>query len=318
MDGDLSEIIVYMRARNNHFIFIARKAVKIIWNQFGKLSDKTIFELSKVIPDKCYLEHRYRRLMGRKLNLNPPVTYNEKLNWIKLYDRNPIYTMLADKYAVREYVKERIGEEYLIPLLGVWNDVNDIDFEHLPNQFVLKCTHDSESVVICKDKKTFNIANAKKKLRKSLKINFFWYNREWVYKNIPRKIIAEQYMEDNLDKELKDYKFFCFDGIPKAMFIATGRSIHETKFDFFDMEFNHLNFTQHYPNSDKYVRKPSSFELMKKLAMELSRGLRHVRVDFYEVNGKVYFGEITFFHHGGTTPFDPDKWDYIFGDWLRI
>lgn len=284
------------------------------WWRFHRLS----FFLSKLVPDRIYLEHRYKRLMGKKLNLNPPVTYNEKLNWIKLYDRNPLYTQLADKLAVRKYVSERIGEEYLVPLLGVWDKVENIDFESLPNQFVLKCTHDSESVIICKDKKTIDVNKAKQKLKHALEVNYYYYNREWVYKNIPHKIIAEKYLEDPKDQELRDYKFFCFDGVPKVMFIATDRSIHKTKFDFFDMDFNHLDFTQHYPNSLVPVHKPEKFELMKALAGKLSKGLRHVRVDFYEVSGKVYFGELTFFHHGGTTPFEPEEWDYKFGEWLNI
>ena len=237
---------------------------------------------------------------------------------MKLYDRNPLYTQLADKIAVRDYVQEKIGDEYLVPLLGVWDSVDEIDFSKLPERFVLKCTHDSESAVICKSKETLDIKAAKNKLNKALNTNFYYYNREWVYKDIVPRIIAEVYLEDSIDKELKDYKFFCFDGIPRAMFIATGRAIHETKFDFFDMDFNHLDFTQHYPNSDKPIRKPLSFDLMKQLAARLSEGLKQVRVDFYEVDGKVYFGEMTFFHHGGTTPFEPEMWDYTFGEWLRL
>lgn len=294
---------------------------KIIRHGIGwlvRIGNLVVYELSKLVPDKLYLRHRYKRLMGKKLCLNPPVTYNEKLNWIKLYDRNPLYTKLADKYAVRKYVEERIGRQYLVPLLGVWDTVEKIPFEELPKQFVLKCTHDSESAIVCKDKEKLDINKTKKSLSRALKVNFYYYNREWVYKEIPRRIIAEKYLEDPIDQELRDFKFFCFDGVPRAMFIATGRGIHETKFDFYDMDFHHLDFTQHYPNSDVPVRKPKSFELMKELAAKLSEGLRHVRVDFYEVDGKVYFGEITFFHHGGTTPFVPEKWDRIFGDWLRI
>ncbi len=285
------------------------------WNHF---KNPIVFNLSKLVPDKIYLEHRYKRLMGKKLNLNPPVTYNEKLNWMKLYDRNPMYTKLADKYAVREYVKEKIGEDYLIPLLGVWDKADDIDFDKLPDQFVLKCTHDSESAVICKDKKHLDIEEVKKKLDRALKVNFYYYNREWVYKNISPRIVAEEYVEDEKDKELRDYKIFCFDGVPKAMFIATDRGIHKTKFDFFDMDFNHLDFTQHYPNSDVPVHKPEHFEEMKVLAHKLAEGLSQVRVDFYEANGKIYFGEMTFFHHGGTTPFEPEKWDYTFGEWFKL
>ena len=292
-----------------------RKNVRKYWN---RLADPILFNLSKLEPDELYLRRRYKRLMGKDLNIYPPVTYNEKLNWIKLYDRNPIYTKLADKVAVRGYVKERIGEEYLVPLLGIWDKAEDIDFSKLPNRFVLKCTHDSESAVICRDKSALDFDSIRNHLNKALKVNFYYYNREWVYKDIPHHIIAEEYLEDDRDGELRDYKIFCFDGVPRAMFIATDRGRHKTKFDFYDMDFNHLDFTQHYPNSDKPVHPPEHFGEMKKLAAKLSYGLYQVRVDFYEANGKVYFGEMTFFHHGGTTPFVPEKWDYIFGDWLKI
>ena len=294
---------------------------KIIRHSIGvwrRVYTPILFELSKLVPDKIYLEHRYKRLMGKKLNLNPPVTYNEKLNWLKLYDRNPLYTKLADKYEVRKYVAERIGEEYLIPLLGVWDKAEEIAFDSLPESFVLKCTHDSESVIIVKNKAELDVKAAIAKLNKALSVNFYYYNREWVYKDIKPRIIAEQYMEDSRDKELRDYKIFCFNGVPTYMFIATDRAIHETKFDFFDMDFKHLDFTQHYPNSPIPVHKPESFEEMKELARRLSEGLRHVRVDFYEVNGKVYFGEITFYHHGGTTPFEPEEWDYRFGELIEL
>lgn len=295
-----------------------RKSGRHLLGYWNRLTGPIIYDLSKLVPDRIYLEHRYKKRMGKKLNLDPPVTYNEKLNWIKLYDRNPRYTKLVDKLAVRDYVKEKIGEEYLVPLLGVWDKVEDIDFDSLPDQFVIKCTHDSESAVICKDKSVFDVKAAKKKLAAAMKINFYYYNREWVYKDIPHRIIAEQYLEDENDKELRDYKIFCFDGVPKAMFIAIDRSIHKTKFDFYDMDFNHLDFTQHYPNSDRPVHKPEHFEEMKRLASVLSEGLYQVRVDFYEANGRVYFGELTFFHHGGDTPFVPEKWDYTFGEWLKL
>ncbi len=297
---------------------LASKLVKRIKAYWSRFSGPVFFHISKIIPDEYYLKHRYKRLMGKKLNLDPPVTYNEKLNWIKLYDHNPLYTKLADKLAVREYVKERIGEEYLIPLIGVWDKVDDIDFDSLPDQFVLKCTHDSESAIICKDKSHFDIDAAKKKIRKALKRNFYYYSREWVYKDIFPRVIAETYVEDRKDKELRDYKIFCFDGIPKAMFIATDRGIHETKFDFYDMDFNHLDFVQHYPNSDKPIHRPEHFEEMKELASKLSEGLYQSRIDLYDANGRLFFGEITFFHHGGTTPFVPEKWDYIFGEWLNL
>lgn len=278
------------------------------------------FGFYKKLSDEKYLKKMFYSHMGKELNLDDPKSYSEKLQWLKLYDRNPLYTKLVDKCEVKKYVADLIGEEYIIPTLGVWDKFTDIDFSMLPNQFVLKCTHDSGGVYICKDKSRFDHEEAKKVIEKSLANNFYLQGREWAYKNVRPRIIAEQYMEDDSTKELRDYKFFCFDGEPKALFIATERmeSRTETKFDFFDMEYNHLPFTNGHPNAEILPLKPSQFEKMKELACKLSEGIPHVRVDFYEVNGKVYFGELTFFHWSGFMPFEPEKWDYEFGSWLSL
>lgn len=272
------------------------------------------------MSDKTYLSIAFKIRMGKELNLDNPKTYSEKLQWLKLYDRKPQYTDMVDKYKAKEYVSDIIGHEYIIPTLGVWNKFEDIDFDSLPNQFVLKCTHDSGGLVICKDKNKLDIAAAKRKIDKCLKHNFFYAQREWPYKDVVPKIIAETYMEDAEDHELRDYKFFCFNGQVKALFIATNRGTEneETKFDFFDKNFNHLDFRNGHPNADSLPHKPKQFELMKKLAGELSVDIPQVRVDFYEVNGKVYFGEMTFFHWSGMTPFEPEKWDDIFGSWINL
>ncbi len=272
-----------------------------------------------VNPEK-YLQRMFHKRMGYELNLLNPQTYNEKLQWMKLYDHNPLYTKLVDKYEVKQYVSESIGSQYIIPTIAVWDSVCDIDFDMLPNQFVLKCTHDSGGLVICKDKTSFDISNAKKILRKSLRRNFYYMGFEWPYKDVKPRIIAEIYMEDSTVKELRDYKFFCFDGKVKALFIATERQKEgvDVKFDFFDENFNHLALKQGHENARKVPEKPICFEEMKTLASILSKNLPHVRVDFYEVDGKIYFGEMTFFHHGGWTPFEPKEWDIIFGNWLNI
>ena len=271
------------------------------------------------MSDETYLKMAYRIKMGKKLNLDNPQTYNEKLQWIKLYDRRPEYTAMVDKHQVKRYVAEKIGEEYIIPTIGVWNNAHEIDFSELPNQFVLKTTHDSGGIVICKDKEKLNINSAKKKLNGCLKHNFFWGMREWPYKEVIPRIIAEKYMEDETG-ELRDFKFFCFDGEVKAMFLATDRSnpLEETKFDFFDENFNHLPFTNGHPNSNKSFSKPQGFDEMKKLASILSKGIPQVRVDFYNINGHIYFGEITFFHWSGLKPFVPEEWDYTFGSWIKL
>lgn len=272
----------------------------------------------RFLPDKLYLQLYYFPRFKRLCDFKNPKTYNEKLNWLKVNYKNPLYTKLVDKYEVKEYVAEIIGDEYIIPTLGVWNSFDEIDFDKLPNQFVLKCTHDSEGLVICKDKSKLDKAEAKAKIEAAMGFNFFYIGREWPYKDVKPRIIAEAYMEDHVDGELRDYKFFCFDGEPKAMFVASGRSQGATKFDYFDLSFNRLDIKQHYPNTQGQVRKPETFDKMVELSKVLSKDMPHVRVDFYEVDGKLYFGELTFFHFSGFMPFEPSKWDEIFGDWLKL
>lgn len=270
------------------------------------------------IGDETYLKIAYRIAMGKKLHLNPPVTFNEKLQWLKLYDRRPEYTTMVDKYEAKKWVAERIGKEYIIPTLGVWNHFDEIDFDKLPNQFVLKCTHDSGGLVICRDKSRLDKKAARKKLETCLKHNFFWGQREWPYKNVKPRIIAEKYMEDTETKELRDYKFYAFRGIVRAMFIASNRQNGETKADYFDMNFKPLPFNWGYPNSKKLPSKPLSFDKMVKIAEQVTKNIPEARVDFYEVNGKAYFGEITFFDGSGMERFNPDTWDKKFGEWLKL
>ena len=275
---------------------------------------------TRVIPNKLYLSYIYKRRFGKSINWKNPQTFNEKLQWLKLYDHKPEYTQMVDKYEAKKYVADKIGKEYIIPTLGVWDKFEDIDFASLPNQFVLKCTHDSGGLVICKDKSKLDIENAKAKISRSLKTNYYWHGREWPYKNVHPRIIAEQYMEDVETKELRDYKFFSFNGKTKAMFIATERAseTEETKFDFFDMDYNHLDFRNGHPNATILPAKPQNFELMHTLADKLSVDIPQVRVDFYEVNGRVYFGEMTFFHWSGLKPFEPKEWDMTFGSWIKL
>lgn len=272
------------------------------------------------MSDEAYLKLVYRMRMGKKLNLQAPRTFNEKLQWLKLYDRKPHYTELVDKYEVRKYIADLLGEEYLIPLLGVWDSAEDIDFESLPQQFVLKCTHDSGSVIICRDKDSFDVNAARAKLARCLKDNGYAFGREWPYKNVRPRVIAEQLMIDESGYELKDYKFLCFNGEPKVMFIATDRHTphEETKFDFFDMEFQHLPMTNGHPNASREFTRPHSFEEMKRLSALLTAGIPHVRADFYDINGRIYFGELTFSHWSGFVPFDPEEYDVMFGEWITL
>lgn len=258
--------------------------------------------------------------MKKRLNLKFPKSFNEKIQWLKLYDRKPEYTQMVDKYEAKNYVADRIGQEYIIPTLGVWDHFDEIDFDTLPQQFVLKCTHDSGGIVIVHDKNTFDKKAAKKKIETCLKRNFYYAGREWPYKNVKPRIIAEQYMEDAETKELRDYKFFCFNGIPKVLFVASGRQSEseEISVDFFDMDYNHLPIKKGHPNAKTAPNQPQTFEKMKLLAEKLSAGIPHLRVDFYEANGKCYFGELTFSSGSGMGPFDPEEWDYKFGEWITL
>ena len=276
--------------------------------------------LYRLLTDRAYLKLKYWAVFGKRLDLKNPRTFNEKIQWLKLYDRNPFYTKLVDKYEVKKIVGEIIGSKYVIPTYGVWDRFDDIEFDKLPNQFVLKCTHDSGSIVICKDKQTFDVNYAKRKINKCLKRNYYYFSREWPYKNVKPRIIAEKYMEDTETSELRDYKFFCFNGKVKVMFIATDRQApnEDTKFDFFDTDYNHLDLRNGHPNAATLPEKPKKFQEMIRLAESLSKGIQHVRVDFYEVGDDVFFGELTFSHWAGMGAFEPEKWDRVFGDWIDM
>ena len=273
--------------------------------------------LQCTMPKKAYLKLKYRVVFKKKLDLQNPQTYSEKLQWIKLYGYRPEHTTMVDKVLVKEYVRNIIGDEYIIPTLAVWDSPDEIDFNSLPDRFALKCNHDSGRVVVCKDKASLDRDWALKEMRASFRHNYYLMGRETPYRYVRRKVFAEQFMQDEKTSDIRDYKFFCFNGVPKAMFIASERAT-DVKFDFFDMDFNQLALRQGYDNSPYKIDRPENFELMKELAAKLSKGIPHVRVDLYEINGKVYFGELTFFHFSGFMPFEPDEWDRIWGDWLTL
>ena len=289
---------------------------KIIHNPFHLFLYICKLPVFHLMPDATYVKLIYRANFGKKLNLSNPKTYNEKLQWLKLHKKEEKLTMLVDKYLVREFVSNKLGDNYLIPLLGVWNSFEEIDFDSLPNQFVLKPTHTSGDIFICKDKDAICYKTLKKTINKWLKRKYYWLHREWPYKNIKPRIIAEKLMVDESGYELKDYKFFCFDGKPKYMFVATDRNVlgEETKFDFYDMNFNHLPIKNGHENSKKELKCPASFDEMKRLAAILSQGFEHVRVDLYDINGRIYFGELTFYHWSGLVPFEPSEYDLLFGN----
>lgn len=274
--------------------------------------------LLNLLSDKAHVSLKYRLSMGHPLNLKDPQTFTEKLNWLKLYDHDPRYPQIVDKWEVMNFVKERIGEEYCAQKYGVWDHFDQIDFDALPDQFVLKCTHDSGGVAICKNKASFDQDAARQKLERSLKKNYYWLSREWPYKQIRPRILAEEYLEDDACKSLPDYKFFCFDGEPRFLFIATGRGEGKTCFDFFDADFRWLPVTQHYPNAPVPPKKPQCYDEMLELARKLSAGFKHVRVDFFQVNGRVYFGELTLTHFAGYHRFQPESYDRLFGTYLHL
>lgn len=276
-------------------------------------------ELFKWMDDELYLKFFYRIVMGKKLNLDNPQTFNEKLQWLKLHDRKDIYTIMVDKYEAKKYVAEHIGEEYIIPTLGVWDSFDDIDFDSLPNQFVLKCTHDSGGLVVCRDKSTFDKNTARKKINRSMKSNFFWFGREWPYKNVKPRIIAEKYMEDTRSSDLKDYKFFCFGGMAKCYKVDFDR-FKEHHANYFDANGKLLPFGERIcpPLVDRKLDTPKNMEEMRQLAEKLSSEVPFLRADFYDVDGKNYFGELTFFPASGFGQFTSDEWDQRLGKWIPI
>lgn len=271
------------------------------------------------MSDEKFVKMQFKNVFGYKLDLENPVTYNEKLQWLKLYDRKPIYTKMVDKYEVKNIIEKTIGKEYIIPTLGVYDSFDEINFEEMPNQFVIKCTHDSGGNVICTDKSTLNLKKAKKKIEKSLKNNYYWQNREWPYKNVKPRIIIEKYMVDESGYELKDYKFMCFNGKPKCSFVCLNRkSKSGLNVDFYDLEWNKMPFQRHYPNSNIILNKPKNYETMIRLAERLAKNIPFVRVDFYNINGKIYFGELTFFPGSGLEEFTPYEWDKKLGKLLIL
>lgn len=272
----------------------------------------------KWLPDELFLKIMFRLKIGFWPNLKNPKTFNEKIQWLKLHDRNPLYTRLVDKYEVRQYVKDTIGEEYLIPLLGVWDNFDDIDFGTLPNQFVLKCTHDSGGLVICKDKSKLNVTAAKKKIIACMKRNYYWPLREWPYKNVKPRLIAEKYLEDEPSNSLNDYKIFCFNGSAKVWLLIRGRSSGDIRGDYYDFDGNRLPFKQEYPNSDSVRSMTPEIKQMKVLAEKLTQGMKHCRADFYLVDGKIYFGELTFFDSSGLDRYEPAEWDLKFGNLIDL
>ncbi len=298
------------------------RLMKYISNSNYRFKVNAVRGMYNSMPDEEYLKHMFKATMGYELNLDNPQTFNEKLQWLKLYDRKSIYTTMVDKYEVKNYVAKIIGEEYIIPTIGIWDSFEEIDFEKLPNEFVLKSTHDSGGLVICRDKNEMDLDHTRKKIVKSLKRNYFYYGREWPYKHVKPRIIVEKYMEDSTDQMskstiLKDYKVYTFNGKAKICMINQDRGIY-TKADYFDRNYKWLNFTWGYDHSSNKPPRPKNYELMFELAERLAIGTIELRVDFYEVNGILYFGELTFFDGSGFDRMEPVEWDYTLGSWIKL
>lgn len=281
---------------------------------------KFVYKLSPMIKDdKFYLKILFPLKTGYILNLNKPVTYNEKMQWLKINYRHEIMHTMVDKYEVKNFAKEIIGEEYIVPTYGVWDSFEEINFNDLPRSFVLKTTHDQGGVVVIKDKYSMDFQKIKNKIEEHLKTNHYLISREWPYKGVKPRIMAEALLENESLNDLYDYKFYCFHGVPKIMYIAHGRNKETCYFDFYDMNFQKLDIERpRYPKSDIKFDIPKNWDLMINLSIQLSKDFPHLRVDFYNINGKIYLGELTFFQGGGLMPFIPQSWDEKMGDFLNI
>lgn len=272
------------------------------------------------LPDEDYLRRLFRAIRGNELNLSSPTTFNEKLQWLKLYDRKPEYTVMVDKYKVRGYISEKIGEQYLIPLIGVWESPDEIDFDALPNQFAMKCNHNSGlGMCICTDKSKLDIHKVKNDLANGLKQDYYLTGREWPYKDVPRRIIAEQFLQSDAGG-LTDYKIHCFNGVPRFVLVCrdrfSGTGLTE---DFYSPAWERMELRRpKIPNAAEPAPKPEKLDEMLALAKKLSKDIPFLRVDFYVVEGKIYFSELTFFPASGFEGYDPPEWDKTFGDWLSL
>lgn len=291
--------------------------------KYWRMIQKKIHDLFLyyLMPDSVYLRYRYKQVFGRRLNLKNPHSFSEKIQWLKLHDRKPIYRLLVDKYAAKPIIASIIGDEYIIPTLGMWQKFEEIDFASLPNQFVLKCNHDSASVTICRDKETFNPDTiAWKYSNVFLKRDYYHFqNKQWAYKGIVPCIIAEEFKEDGKYESLTDYKLYCFNGEAKCVRVLVNRSI-DLRANMYDFEWNKMPFDHIHPSTSDIIEKPKNLELMKTLSEKIAKYIDNpfVRVDFYEIKGSVFFGEVTFYPEGGMGYFDPEKWDYVFGSWIDL
>lgn len=295
------------------------KIFKLLTNPWKMISVIADY-LGCILPDKLFLSIKYKAYYGAWPNLVKPRTFIEKINWLKIYGVKPEFTIMVDKVLSKDYVASRIGRKYIIPTLGVWNKVEDIDWGSLPSQFVIKTSHDSGGVVICKDKNSFDVDKAQKVLKSSMRRNFYKLFRERPYKNVPKKIIAEKYLQNKESKDLSDYKFYCFNGEPMYCQVIRDRSTHET-IDFYDSNWNHMPFVGLNPgieNGDTAVGRPNCLNELLDKCRVLSEGCPFIRVDFYIVNNQPYFGELTFYPGGGFGYFSSEEWNVKLGELIKL
>lgn len=275
------------------------------------------YHILNILSDKIYLKLLFRLKLNKTLNLKNPKTFNEKLQWLKLYNRNPEYTKIVDKYEFKNYIAEKLGAEHVIPTIGRWDKFEDIDFDSLPDKFVLKCNHDSGGLVICKDKSKLDIEAARTKINRCLKKNYYWSSREWPYKNVKPCIIAEEYLD--MPTGLTEYKIFSFNGRAEVVLVCKGIAHTSNRTNtFFDRDFNKLPIQTLLPNQKEEEERPAEYDQLLAIADKLSEGIPQVRVDLYIFEGRIYVGEMTFFHNSGLCKINPDGWDEKLGDWIIL
>lgn len=297
------------------YIFLQRFIEGLLEMNDQHLNDK----FKCILDDAEYISRQFECQLGYRPNLDSPQTFNEKLQWLKLHDRNPEYTKLVDKYEVKKYIADKIGNQYVVPTLGIYDSFDEIDFNKLPTRFVLKCTHDSGSVVLCKDKAEFDRKTAREKLQRALKRNFYWFGREWPYKNVKPRIIAESFLHGLAEEGFIDYKFLCMEGKVMMVFTCSERwSPEGLCVNFYDRYWNPMPFERHYHRRKKEIEKPDEYDEMITLAETLSEGIKFVRVDFYVVGGHIYVGEMTFYPGNGVEEFTPEEWDYKLGEMIKL
>lgn len=296
------------------FLFLQEFCESVI----GSKDKNKLEQYRFVVDDKEFTKRQFRVNLGYELNIENPKTFNEKLQWLKLYACKPEYTSLVDKYEFKRYIEEKLGKEYIIPTLGVWDNLDDIDWNKLPEKFVLKCTHDSGSVTICKDKSNFDIEKKCYFLDEMLQHNYYWNCREVPYKNVKPRIIAEEYMQDGDSETLNVYKVFNFHGVPKLIQVIQNDKTPQEAIDYFTPKWELMKMRQNYPNSRTPLSKPKLLNQMLKLAEMLSEGFPFLRTDFYIVNEQIYVSEFTFYSDAGMAKFEPEEWDLILGDWMNL